>query len=68
VRFDPERETPPYYEIRKRLDERLATRDLVRDPATKRLQVMNMLIRAQVGVTDRGISSADSSAERFRWF
>ena len=52
VRYDPEREVPPYYQLRKRLDERLGTRDLVCDPDSKRLQVMNMLIRAQVGFTE----------------
>ena len=52
LRYDPEQEMPPYYQLRRRLDELLATRDLVRDPATKRLQVMNHLIRLQVGYAE----------------
>ena len=47
--FDPEREMPPYYAARRKLAERLATRDVVRDPETGTLRDLNRLIRAQIG-------------------
>ena len=54
--FNAEGQLPPYYQIRRRIAERLATRDLVRDPETGRLTDLHMRIRAQVhrGGEDRG--------------
>jgi hypothetical protein len=46
--FNDELQMPPYYEIRRRIAERLATRDLVRDPETGRLTDLHMRIRTQV--------------------
>ena len=46
--YDPETESPPYGEIRTKISERLATRDLARDPDTGDLHILNWMIRAQV--------------------
>lgn len=48
MRFNEDTEPPPYGEIREKIEERLATRDLVRDPNSGNLVVLNGLIRAQI--------------------
>ena len=39
---------PPWGEMRKRIRERLAQRDIARDPKTKNLTILNDLVRAQI--------------------
>ena len=46
--FDPEVERPPYRELREKVQARLATRDLVRDPDAGRHEVMDLIVRARV--------------------
>ena len=48
LRCDAEIAIAPWGEIREKLRQRLATRDLVRDPDSGELQVLTNLIRAQV--------------------
>lgn len=45
-------EVPPYAELRDRIRQRLATRDLVRDPDTGALEPLTQLVRAQIGVSN----------------
>lgn len=54
VSYNEETQAPPYYELREKIAERLATRDLVRDPDTGRLEILNMKIHAQVGPSTDG--------------
>lgn len=51
-RWTPDLDMPPYYAIRQKIAERLATRDLVRDPDTGRLTVLDWKIRAQVSYAE----------------
>ena len=48
IKFTPELEEPPFYEMRQRLSARLAKRDLVRDPDTGHLEILNDVIRGQI--------------------
>lgn len=49
VHYDPESGIVPWAEIREKIRQRLATRDIVRDPDSGGLRVLANLIRAQVG-------------------
>lgn len=48
LRFNEETEPPPYGELRTKIAERLATRDLIRDPENGRLEALTGLIRAAI--------------------
>jgi hypothetical protein len=54
VVYSEETQAPPHYELRQKLAERLATRDLVSDPDTGQMEILNMLLRAQVGPSAEG--------------
>jgi hypothetical protein len=47
--YDEMTEMPAWWDIRRKIAKRLATRDVVRDPDTGNLEILNMLIRARVG-------------------
>lgn len=48
LRFNEETEPPPYFELRTKIEERLAVRDLIRDPDSGRLEALTGLIRASI--------------------
>ena len=52
-------EVPPYGNMRMKLRERMAQRDVVRDPGTGRPEVINRLVRAQI--TNRAEDEAGRS-------
>jgi hypothetical protein len=57
--FNDDVQMPPYYEIRRRIADRLATRDLVRDPESGGLVDLTMRIRAQVRCGEGGEEGPD---------
>lgn len=48
LRFDPEVDAAPYGDLRFRLSERLAVRDMVRDPDTGVPAILDRLVRARI--------------------
>ena len=52
MQFNPETEPPPYYQLRRKLAERLATRHVVRNPDTDQHEILNMVVRAHVSFAD----------------
>ena len=48
IRFDPDVDVAPYGPLRDRLAERLAVRDVVRDPDTGLPQILDRLVRARI--------------------
>ena len=48
ARFDPEVDVAPYGDLRDRLSERLAVRDVVRDPDTGLPEILDRLVRARI--------------------
>ncbi len=68
VSYDESQEVAPWYRIRKKIAARLATRDIVRDPGSGRLEVLDMLVRAQVGPTDDdGLPELVIDDEQLTW-
>ncbi len=59
LQFNDETEPPPYWQLRKRIAQRLATRHVVRNPDTEQLEILNMLIRAQVSYADDEATGPD---------
>lgn len=51
-RWDPAMEAPPYYQLRQKIAERLSTRDVIREPDSGRMTVLDRLIRAQVSCAE----------------
>lgn len=54
LRFDEQSEIPPYGPLREKVQARLATRDLARDPDSGRLQLLTGIIRAQLTCSAEG--------------
>jgi hypothetical protein len=48
MRFDPELDVPPYRDLRVRIGERLAVRDIVRDPDTGVPEILDRLVHARI--------------------
>ena len=46
--FDLDYDVPPYFELRERIRERLAQRDVALDPETGKLALLSDLLRAQI--------------------
>jgi len=50
--WDRDTESPPYYQLRQKIAERLSRRDVVREPDGGELMVLDRVIRAQVSCAE----------------